>query len=295
MNTKATGPEEMSLNLPKAALRRLPMNSIRETIASVAPTLCALMGVPAPQGSTAEVLREAVLEAGRLFGGGTAEKCLVFAPDAMGCVLAGRRPDLFDQVRSVAPLRLSLRAVVPPKTPVCFASMFTGMTPEQHGIRKYEKPVLTCDTLFDAFARNGKRVAVVSVRDCSIDVIFRGSSVDFFSEEYDPQVTNRALSLISDGKHDFVLAYHQGYDDVMHGSTPFSEEALKAAGNHVDAFLSLVRAVDRHWGGFNRAVLFAPDHGVHTDEATGRGNHGDDIPEDMDVYHFWKFGRRGGQ
>jgi len=280
-----------SLNLPKAALRRLPMNSTRKTIASVAPTLCALMGIPAPHGSTSGVLREVVHGAGREFGGGSVERCLVFAPDAMGCVLAGVRPDLFDQVRSVAPLRLSLRSVVPPKTPVCFASMFTGMTPEIHGIRKYEKPVLTCDTLFDALARNGKRVAVVSVRDCSIDVIFRGRSVDFFSEEYDPQVTDRALSLIAGGKHDLVLAYHQEYDDVMHRSTPFSEEALKAAGNHVDAFLSLARAVDRHWGEFNRVVLFAPDHGAHTDAATGRGNHGDDIPEDMDVFHFWGFGK----
>lgn len=267
------------------------MDGGRETIASVAPTLCALMGVFAPNGSTAGAVRNAVSEADRVFGGGNAEKCLVFAPDAMGCHLAGVRPDLFAPVGSVAPLRLSLRSVVPPKTPVCFASMFTGMTPEQHGIRKYEKPVLTCDTLFDALARNGKRVAVVSVRDCSIDVIFRGRSVDFFSEEYDPQVTDRALSLIADGRHDFVLAYHQEYDDVMHGSTPFSDEALKAAGNHIESFLRLALAVDRHWGAFNRVVLFAPDHGAHTDEATGRGNHGDDISEDMDVFHFLGFGK----
>ncbi len=267
------------------------MNSARYTIASVAPTLCALMGVSSPNGSTTGAVRSVLSEAGRVFGGGSAEKFLLFAPDAMGCHLAGVRPDLFASVASVAPLRLSLRSVVPPKTPVCFASMFTGMDPLQHGIRKYEKPVLTCDTLFDALARNGKRVAVVTVRDCSIDAIFRGSPVDFFSEEYDPRVTDRALSLIADGKHDFVLAYHQEYDDVMHGSTPFSDEALNAAGNHVESFLRLCRAVDLHWAAFNRAVLFAPDHGAHTDAATGRGNHGDDIPEDMDVFHFWGFGK----
>jgi hypothetical protein len=248
------------------------------------------MGIPAPIASTAEALREVVLEAGRSFGGGDAEKCLVFAPDAMGCHLAGVRPDLFASVASVAPLRLSLRSVVPPKTPVCFASMFSGMEPSQHGIRKYEKPVLKCDTLFDALARNGKSVAVVSVRDCSIDVIFRGRSVDFFTEEYDPQVTERAVSLMEDGRHDFILAYHQEYDDVMHGSTPFSEAALRAAENHVEGFLRLSLAVDRCWGAFNRAVLFAPDHGAHVDERTGLGSHGDDIPEDMDVFHFWGFG-----
>ncbi len=265
------------------------MNSARETIASVAPTLCALMGIPAPRGSTAGVQREVVLEAERVFGGGSAEKCLVFAPDAMGCHLADVRPDLFNTVGSVAPLRLSLRSVVPPKTPVCFASMFSGMAPEQHGIRKYEKPVLTCDTLFDALARNGKRTAVVSVRNCSIDVIFRNRAVDFFSEQYDPQVTDRAISLIADGKHDFVLAYHQEYDDALHRSTPFSNEALRAAGNHTEGFMKLSGAIDRYWGGFNRAILFAPDHGAHTDLATGRGDHGEDIPPDMDVFHYWGF------
>lgn len=265
------------------------MDGERQTIASVAPTICAVMGIPAPMVSTAGVIGDVISEAGRVFGGGSAEKCLVFAPDAMGCHLAGRRPDLLDSAASVAPLRIPLRSVFPPKTPVCFASMFTGMTPDQHGIRKYEKPVLSCDTLFDALARNGKRVAIVSVRECSIDVIFRGRPVEYFSEEYDPQVTERAVSLLEEGRHDFILAYHQEYDDVMHGSTPFSDRALNAAENHVESFIRLSRAVELHWGAFNRVVLFAPDHGAHTDEATGRGNHGDDIPEDMDACHFWGF------
>ena len=265
--------------------------STRFGIGSVAPTLCSLLGAPAPKASTAGVIGEVLLEARKVFGDGHARKCLVFAPDAMGCVLAGMCPGLFDAVGSVAPLKVPMLSVYPPKTPVCFASMFTGMEPSQHGIRKYEKPLLTCDTLFDALARSGKRVAVVSVRDCSIDVIFRSSSADFFSEEYDQQVADRAISLIAGGKHDFILAYHQEYDDALHRSTPFSDEALKAAENHVESFLNIAAAVERYWRDSNRVVLFAPDHGAHTDEATGRGNHCDDIPEDMEVFHFWRFGK----
>lgn len=260
-------------------------------IGSVAPTLCSLLGAPAPKASTAGVIGDVLLEAGKVFGDGHAGKCLVFAPDAMGRSLAQVRPDIFESAASAAPLKVPLLSVYPPKTPVCFASMFTGMEPSQHGIRRYEKPVLQCDTLFDALARSGKRVALVSVRDCSIDIIFRGRPVEYFSEEYDPQVTERAISLVAGGKHDFILAYHQEYDDVLHGSTPFSEAALKAAGNHVDSFLRITAAVERCWRDFNRVVLFAPDHGAHTDEETGRGNHCDDIPEDMEVFHFWGFGK----
>jgi hypothetical protein len=33
--------------------------------------------------------------------------------------------------------------------------------------------VLACDTVFDALVRAGKKVAIVAVRDSSIDLIFR--------------------------------------------------------------------------------------------------------------------------
>ena len=36
-----------------------------------------------------------------------------------------------------------------------------------------------------------------------------------------------------------------------------------------------------------RLVVFSPDHGVHLDEETGKGGHGLDIPEDMEVRSFW--------
>ena len=119
-------------------------------------------------------------------------------------------------VVSASDVQVELRSMTPPKTPVCFASMFTGAPPEVHGIRKYERPVLTCDTLFDALARAGKRAAIVAVRDCSMDIIFRSRPIDYFTEDYDPQVTERALELVRDGNHDFIVAYNQEYDDTLH-------------------------------------------------------------------------------
>ena len=152
----------------------------RPSIASLTPTLCALCGVSAPFDCGAPALEPVLGLAREALGGQAVRRCLVFAPDAFGGQLRGVLPDLFARVAAAAPLAVPLRSIDPPWTPVCFASMFTGAGPERHGIRKYEKPVLSIDTVFDAFARAGRRVAIVAVHDSSIDRIFRGRALDYF-------------------------------------------------------------------------------------------------------------------
>ncbi len=259
----------------------------RPTIAAVAPTLCALFDVRPPFDAEAAAL-EPVLDLARAtLGGGPVRRCLVFAPDALGDQFAAARPDLAAAVAEIAPLVVPLRSIDPPWTPVCFASMFTGAPPARHGIRKYEKPVLAIDTVFDAFTRAGRRVAIVAVADSSIDRIFRGRALDYFSEKYDPWVTEKALSLVAADRHDIVVAYHQEYDDIMHALGPVHPRALRGARNHVEAFADLAAAVDAAWAGHPRALVFAPDHGAHADSATGGGAHGTPDPADMDLAHYW--------
>jgi hypothetical protein len=186
-----------------------------------------------------------------------------------------------------------LHAELPSVTPVCFASMFTGAAPEEHGITKYEKPVLQCDTVFDALSRAGWRVAIVAVKGSSIDTIFRNRNVDYFSEDYDPQVIARAEALLQEGVHSLVLAYLQEYDDTLHRTTPFSVAALHAMRNNIAAFDYLATVFDRAWAQYDRAILFCPDHGGHIDPDTGRGTHGLSSPDDLEVLHF--FGLRSGR
>ena len=134
------------------------------------------------------------------------EKCLIFAL-MLSAAHLWCHPQLdFGKLLNAAPLQLPVRSVIPPKTPVCFASMFTGAQPEVHGIRRYERPVLGCDTLFDALVRGNKRVAIAAVRDSSIDLIFRGRKVDFFSETYDAEVLERTLELVRKNEHDVIVA-----------------------------------------------------------------------------------------
>jgi hypothetical protein len=216
------------------------------------------------------------------------QRVLVYGADAIGRVFLDNHPELKKRLVAATDVQVELRAMLPPKTPVCFASMFTGAPPEVHGIRKYERPVLTCDTLFDALARAGKRAAIVAVKDCSMDIIFRNRAIDYFTEADDAAVLKRTLLLLEEDKHDFIVSYNQGYDDELHRSSHDSPAAQAVADQHVGTFLRLWQATEQHWAGHGRALLFVSDHGAHYDSVKRKGDHCEDIAEDMDVLHFWR-------
>jgi predicted AlkP superfamily pyrophosphatase or phosphodiesterase len=258
------------------------MNRIR----SITPTLCGLAQIPPPTLSSCDPL-PIVETAKRELSGRAVHRMFIFCPDALGKHMWGRHQGDWEPVHRHAPNVEQLHAEVPSVTPVCFASMFTGAGPSEHGITKYEKPVLQCDTVFDAFARAGRRVAIIAVKGSSIDTIFRGRTIDYFSEDYDPQVTARTEALLAEGMHDVVLAYLQEYDDALHRTTPFSPDALQAMRNNIAAFDRLCKVLDQAWAQYDRAILFSPDHGGHIDPATGRGTHGLSSPDDLEVLHFF--------
>ncbi len=257
------------------------------SIASVTPTICSLMRIDPPKESTSPPVDTVVSAASRILGGGSIEKALIYAPDAIGLGLRRDYSKFFTGVERAAPIEVEMESVLPTYTPVCFSSMFTGAQPDVHGIQKYEKPILTCDTIFDALSRAGKKVAIVAVKNSSIDLIFRNREVDYFTEEYDPQVEARTLKIIDVGKYDFILAYHQEYDDLMHASTPRDPKALNAFRRHLKSFETLTSAFNEEYASSNRVVAFTPDHGTHIDPNTGKGAHGTDSPEDVNVCHFW--------
>lgn len=262
--------------------RRIPSHGI----GAITPTVCDLMGIERPRESQEEPI-SAVLTACRGADWSRVERCLVYAPDAIGRSLLEREADMAMRLARVAPVVTPLRSVFPSKTPVCFATMFTGAPPRVHGIQAYERPILECDTLFDSLIRAGKRPGIVSVEGSSVDIIFRGRHMDYFSESYDGEVTERALDLIEADRHDFILAYHQAYDDILHETAPTAPEALAAVEYHIDAFIDMVVTARRRWEGRVGLVAFAPDHGAHLDPQTGMGTHGSTAPEDMNVLHFF--------
>ncbi len=258
-----------------------------QLITSITPTLCLLMGLDPPGLSTDDVISEVVEAKRRIIGEPPVEKCFIYAPDAIGDATCRDYSADFETIARLAPLQIVLSSVMPTVTPVCFTSMFTGAMPDAHGIRRYEKPIIGCDTLFDALLRVVKKVAVVAVKESSIGLIFRNRSMSYFIEDYDEQVNERVLQLFRNDSYDFVLAYNQEYDDALHRTTHRSPEALRAMRNHLKSFEQLAKSFLNLYEDSTRLVLFSPDHGAHVDPETGRGSHGLDIPEDMEVRSFW--------
>jgi len=257
-----------------------------ENITSITPTICSLMDVRLPDISTEDVIDD-ILSISKKKLETVVTKCLVYAPDGIGYFLTIRYKEQFKKMDDTAPYSIRLCSVYPPKTPICFASMFTGALPQIHGRDRPDRTVLKCETIFDTFIEAGKKVAIVAVKNSSIDLIFRERSLDYFTEIDDESVTRKTIELLEKDQHDLLVVYHQEYDDALHQTTPISEDALIAMNNHIESFIKLGEAFNTHWSKYNRLLLFTPDHGAHINREDGRGTHGSNIPEDMIIRHYY--------
>ncbi len=258
------------------------------SIAALTPTVCALMGLPLPKQCEAAAIPAVADQAFRLAGGeGKIEKVLVFAPDAVGEVQRQRFPEKLQRVQDLAGFRFKAGSVMPSVTPVCFGSIFSGASPAVHGIREYAKPVLQIETLFDSLAAAGKNAAIVSVNECSIDKIFRGRKVDYYSLRTDEAVFQLTRKLLAEDQYDFILSYMTEYDSSSHHTGPWSEESVAELEQGVQYFETLVGDIERIWKGRHYAAIWAPDHGNHPIDAK-TGGHGQDIADDMVVNHYYR-------
>ncbi len=101
-------------------------------ITAVTPTICKMMGVSAPAIAAPDYIK-IIIRAAESKGVDKIDKCLVYAPDAIGLQMYQNAPLLFDAILKHAPIAVPLTSVIPSITPVCYASMFTGARPEIHG------------------------------------------------------------------------------------------------------------------------------------------------------------------
>ena len=196
-------------------------------ITSVAASLARLMGFSPPHGAGEPNL---ALEryARAALGGRPVQRALLYHPDGIAHYLFARHTDAFLPVLEAAPLALPMQSVYPPVTPVCFASMYTGLPPEGHGICSYAKPILRVDTLFDAALRAGVRPAIVSTSGSTLSKIFLDRPMDYYILDSVDEVNARAEQLLREDEHDLLLVYNGNYDAAMHRYAPESPEALRA-------------------------------------------------------------------
>ena len=263
------------------------MNFNKIPLTSLCADICSCMGVEPPR--TAEKSGGALKA---FCGDKLCDRIVMYNPDAQAEWLVKKYPEIFERVTSRCHVTLKMATVMPSVTPVCFATMYTGASPDVHGIKRYEKPVLQCDTIFDAMIRAGKKCAIVATEGCSIAHIFLGRDMDYFiipaEAGADENAVKKGIELINADEYDFIVIYNGMYDSVMHATFPESEPAMEWLHHHTMAFERIyetTKAVSESKG--HRTLIgYATDHGVHTNES-GRGAHGAYIPEDINIEHFY--------
>lgn len=214
------------------------------------------------------------------------DRIFMYNPDAVAMWLFQKYTDFYLPLLDHAKLTLPLRTVMPSVTPVCFGTMYTGAEPEVHGIRSYVKPVIKIDTLFDALLRAGKKCAIVSTEGDSLSHIFLEREMDYFIYPTVDECTAKALELITEDRHDFILLYNADYDSTMHRYAPEGSESLEILRKNIQVFDTIAKTIKAHWSDHKTLLGFAPDHGCHEIDG-GLGSHGLDMPEDLNILHFY--------
>ena len=219
-------------------------------------------------------------------GGKPVDRAVLYNPDAVGLWIYQKYTEMFTKACLASDIALPILSVMPSVTPVCFASMYTGVMPEVHGIRRYEKPVLKTDTIFDYYIRAGKKPVIVSTSGDSISKIFLERDMEYFIYETPEEVNAKALELIDEDRFDLIVIYNGNYDGTMHRVGPENAEALDALKMNVDFYARLVEKINSAWKNHRVFYGFCPDHGCHEIDG-GCGSHGLDMEEDMNVIHFY--------
>lgn len=253
-------------------------------------TLCAalseIMGITPPE-HAAKADERLVDYASEKFGGEKADRIFMYNPDAVAEWIYEKYPQLFNGASNRAEIELPYQTVMPSVTPVCFGTMYTGAQPAVHGIKKYEKPIIRIETIFDALIKAGKKVAILADPKCSIANIFLERELDYFTFPTYEEVNAKAAELILADKHDFIVVYNGNYDSRMHKVGPENFEALAELRTNTRTFGMFSAMIEEHWKSHNTLVGFAMDHGCHEIDGSC-GSHGLDMEEDLNIVHLYK-------
>jgi hypothetical protein len=260
---------------------------------ATAATIARIAGIDPPRQAVGE--NPAVTaKAASVFNGRKADRVVLYNPDGVANWLFRKYTRLFEPALIRSSLQLPVHAVMPTSTPVCFASMYTGASPDIHGIKEHVKPVVKTDTLFDAYIRAGKKPAIVSTGTNSMSMIFRERVMDYFIFPTPEECNEKAAELIRRDEHDLIVLYNGNFDYTVHRRGPEAEASLAILRKNVEVYAGIHDHIVKEWRVYNTLTAFLPDHGCHLyskEEIKGEkiAGHYTDRPEDMEVIHIYGF------
>lgn len=266
------------------------MSKSRNCITQTCSNLLCLLDL-SPKENMAKPMEEVLEQSKKEFLEEGCDRIFVYNPDAIALWIYEKYKEYFSELEKRATLALELDSVFPPVTPACFGSMYTGLSPSEHGIQKYEKYVLKVNTIFDQLVAAGKKVAIVSTENDSISILFLEREIDYFIYKTVDECNSKAMELIDNDEYDVIVLYNGNYDYRMHRNTPTGKRALGELKKNIETYCEIFDEIEKKWKSHNSCVLFAPDHGCHRFLGF-LGNHGKNEPCDMLTKHFYGFVRR---
>ena len=218
--------------------------------------------------------------------GGKADRVVLYHADAVGMHIWQKYTNLLAPVYLHTNMAVPFVSTVESVTPVAHATMYSGMDPEGHGIRTYDRPQLTCDTLFDRWLAEGKKVCIIAQTDSTFLHIFAGRNLDYFELPNNVEIVQKALELIEADAYDVISIHTFDYDDAAHAYGPESKQALNAVSLEAEGFHRIAEALEKYRGQHKILLTYSPDHGQHP-VMGGTGQHGSLQIEDMNIVHFY--------
>lgn len=241
---------------------------------SLAPTVAAILGVPAPKQAEAPPIDAVVKD---LHG---SKKVAVLGIDAFGAAIWNKMRDKTPYLNGLARKtnQAQLRSVMPSVTCVNFGCMITGGSQKTTGITTFDSKI-ACEDLGTVLRSHGMKSGGFGRKDYTGDRLL-GRYADFAvpDRKTDSDVMAGLRDVVEQRHPEFVIVQYGKTDDVFHARGPFSKEAEEACAG-ADAWLKeLVPWLRAH----GYAVIITADHGQHEVTRNGgtRGSHG--TPSDLD-------------
>jgi len=247
----------------------------------VAPTLCRILGVRPPKSAETGPMEEVVWTMGNQ------RRLAVVVIDAFGASTWSATRLETPTFNALARRHmLHLKSVMPTITPVNFATMLTGASPEFHGIRARTEE-LKLETVFDVMREEGRSSATAARALSSLGILISpfADKPGIAESNLDDEVCSIAVDRLRKGV-DLLWVQLLDVDDAGHMYGPLSPQGVAAAGRD-DGHLRRI-AAEAYRGGYGLMVL--ADHGQHTmvrDDGSQGGWHGTKAEEDVYVPFIW--------
>lgn len=245
-------------------------SAVTASLADIAPTTAAVLGLPAPAQATGRTLTDA-----------RAERVLLIFLDGFGYLryTEARDAGLIPTLNALGEPMIGL-SEYPPSTAIATAVMVTGAPPTVNGTTIRGTRTTDAETLFDVAAQAGLRA--VAVEGDALAFNLRNAEIILSGDRdgngsTDDNVLANALAVLAEDMPDLLWVHFHGIDDVGHTYGPNTPEDNAAIAGVDTAVGDILAALPPD----TLALIFA-DHGMHLVQEEGRlGNHGNLTARDM--------------